>query len=188
MKRQLQKEIVNTVKGSPLPGEPVFLVVGKIRRPFGLKGELLMEVLTDFPEGLKAGDSVYVGDNQTINKINFIRWHGRLLLVAFEGIHDPEGAAEYRNQFVYVKTSDRPQLQEGEYYHHQLLGMDVYLEDNRILGKLVNILETGANDVYVVKSTEGKEILLPAIKSVILHIDLNLNRMLVHLIPGLLSD
>lgn len=188
MNQQSQKDVMSAVAGSPLPGEPVFLVVGKIRRPFGLKGELLMEVHTDFPERLEAGLTVFVGDDQTLFKLKRTRWHSRLLLVAFEGVNDPDAAAVFRNQYVYVKTIERPQLQDGEYYHHQLLGINVVLEDNRILGKLIDILETGANDVYVVLSPEGKEILLPAIEPVILNIDLNRKNMLVRLLPGLLSD
>jgi 16S rRNA processing protein RimM len=109
-------------------------------------------------------------------------------LIFFAGCQTREEAAEFRNQLVYVRTADRPQLEMGEYYHHQLLGLQVIDEEGQILGSLERILETGANDVYVVRDESGAELLLPAIESVILEIDLDHNQMLVHLLPGLLPQ
>ena len=79
-----------------------------------------------------------------------------------------------------------PELPEGEYYHHQLLGLNVITDDGRELGALVDILETGANDVYTVRDADGTEILLPAIPPVILDISLVDRQMRVHLLDGLI--
>jgi len=174
--------------GSPPPGEPDFLVVGKLRRTHGLHGELLMEVLTDFPERLEPGESVYVGEEHRKLHIRSRRFHNQFLLLAFDGYHDPESAAELRNQMVFVLASNRPPLPEGEYYHHQILGLRVVSDEGQNLGTLSQILETGANDVYVVLPQDGPELLLPAIESVILDIDLENGEMLVHLLPGMLSE
>lgn len=174
--------------GSPPTGEPVFLVVGKVHRPHGLKGDVVFEVITDFPERLRPGGIVYLGEEHTPMVIHRRRWHGTSMLVRFEGHEDPEMAAKIANLYAYVRADDRPELPDGEYYHHQLLGLKVIDDQGRQLGKLVQILETGANDVYIVKPDSGKEILLPAIGEVVKNIDLVNGTLVVHLIPGLLPE
>jgi 16S rRNA processing protein RimM len=172
--------------GSPPSGEPDFLVVGKLRRTHGLQGELLMEVLTDFPERLEPGVVVYVGQKHRKLHIRSQRFQNQHLLIAFDEFNTPESAAELRNQLVFVHAGDRPPLPEGEYYHHQLLGLRVVSDEAQDLGILDQILETGANDVYVVVPEAGPELLLPAIESVILNIDLDRGEICVHLLPGML--
>ncbi len=174
--------------GSPPTGEPVFLVVGKIHRAHGLKGDVVFEVITDFPERLRPGVVVYAGDDHIPLVINRRRWHSSSMLVRFDGCENPDDVSPLNNLFVYVRADDRPPLPEGEYYHHQLLGLDVIDDQGQKLGSLVQILETGANDVYIVKPDSGKDILLPAINDVIQKIDLENSVMVVHIIPGLLPD
>jgi 16S rRNA processing protein RimM len=90
---------------------------------------------------------------------------------------------------MYVSAADRPPLPEGEYYHHQLIGLRVMDDTGQFLGLISGILETGgANDVYVVTSQENRELLLPDIEDVVLSIDLKAGEMRVHLLPGLLPD
>jgi 16S rRNA processing protein RimM len=180
-----QPEQLEKPAGSPGEGEPVFLVVGKLRRPHGLRGELIMEVITDFPERLEPGVQVYVGEGFRPLRIRSRRWHGKLLLIAFDGYHEREAAGEFRNWLVYVRADDRPPLPEGEYYEHQLLGLRVVSDEGKFLGWLAQILETGANDVYIVRPESGPDILLPAIDDVILDIDLARAEMRVSLLPGL---
>jgi 16S rRNA processing protein RimM len=165
--------------GSPTPGEPVFLAVGRLRRAHGIKGEMLMDVLTDFPERLRPGKIVYVGDAREPKRIAGVRGHNRELIVHLSGLDTPEATAPFRNVLVFVKAGDLPDLPEGEYYHHQLLGLAVVDESGRELGQLDQILETGANDVYLVKTPEGKELLLPAVEEVILEVDLERNQLRV---------
>jgi 16S rRNA processing protein RimM len=171
--------------GSPFSGEPEFLAVGRLRRPFGLRGEIFMEVLTDFPERLKPGSRVFVGPHHAPIHIRSCRWHRNRLLIAFDGYAKREEIAELRNQNVTVLTSERPELPEGEFYHHQIIGLRVVTQDGEALGSVAEILETGANDVYIVRNQTGEEILLPAIDSVIVNVDLEGNEILVDLIPGL---
>ena len=158
--------------GSPSPGEPVFLALGRMRRTHGLQGEIVMEVLTDFPERIRAGRTVYIGEQHEPLKIAGVRGHNREKILRFAGFSTPEEAARLRNLMVYVKAAELPQLPEGEYYHHELIGLSVVDEAGQPLGKLAQILETGANDVYVVETPDGKELLLPAVEEVILDIDL----------------
>lgn len=172
--------------GSPSVGEPEYLVVGFLRRPHGVKGEMLMDVHTDFPERLKTGLTVFVGESYQPMVIASRRYHASGLLVRFRGIKSPEEAGLYRNTWVYVPVANRPELPEGEYYHHQLIGLNVVTDEGRDLGVLVDILETGANDVYVVRDADGSEVLLPAISPVVLDIKLADHQMRVHLLEGLI--
>ncbi|MBA4379430.1 MAG: 16S rRNA processing protein RimM, partial [Anaerolinea sp.] len=158
--------------GSPSAGEPVFLVVGKIRRPHGLAGEALVEVYTDFPERLLPNTVVFAGEAHQPLTIQRHRMHNKGLLLTFEGITTPVQVGLLRNQRLYIPVVDRPPLEEGEYYHHQILGLSVVDENGQELGKLTEILETGANDVYVVKRSDASELLLPAISEVVLDVDL----------------
>jgi 16S rRNA processing protein RimM len=173
--------------GSPSPGEPVFLVVGKLRRPHGLRGEILLDVYTDFPERLRKNTRVYLGEEHRPVSIRSRRVHGRGLLLSFEGYDSPEEVGQLTHELVFVRVEDRPPLPEGEYYHHQLIGLQVVEEGGRVLGALTQILENPANDVYVVQPESGPEILLPAIEPVILDVDLEKGVVLVHLLPGLLD-
>jgi 16S rRNA processing protein RimM len=172
--------------GSPTVGEPEYLVVGFLRRSHGIRGELLMDVRTDFPERLKTGKTVFVGDSYQPMVIASLRSISIGMLVRFRGIKTPEEAGQYRNTWVYVPTANRPALPEGEYYHHQLVGMNVVTDEDHQLGVLADILETGANDVYVVRDPDGNEILLPAIPPVILEVRLADRQMRVHLLDGLI--
>ncbi len=177
-----------SIPGSPSAGEPVYLAVGLLRRPHGLLGDLLLEIYTDFPERLRPGTKIYVGDAHQPLKITRRRPHNDGLLLGFEGITTSEQASKYRATMAYVPMEDRPALPDGEYYHHQVIGINVFAETGKELGVLTEIIETGANDVYVVKPAEGREILLPALKDVILNVDLVTKTMRVHLLPGLLDE
>jgi 16S rRNA processing protein RimM len=170
--------------GSPA-GEPLYLSVGFLRRPHGVKGEIIMDLHTDFPERMKSGRKLFVGDGHQPVILTSVRPHQAGLLVKFEGIETLEEAGRFRNQWVFVKKSDLPPLPEGQRYQHELLGFRVVDEDGNLLGELVEILETGANDVYVVLDDSGKEILLPDIPSVILDLEPASRTMRVHLLDGL---
>ncbi len=165
--------------GSPAQGEPVFLAVGRLRRSHGIQGEMIMDILTGFPQRLQAGKVVYLGDTHEQAELASVRGHDKALIVRLSGVHTPEETAKYRNLVVYVKATELPELPEGEYYHHDLMGLSIVDEAGEVLGTLDQILETGANDVYVVKTPEGKEILLPATEDVILEVNLERREMKV---------
>ena len=174
--------------GSPAAGEPAFLAVGKIRRPHGVTGDVLVEILSDFPEHLKPGTMVYAGEQHLQLTISRQRLLNAGLLLAFEGFPTPEQVGRFRNQMLYIKTTEAPELSEGEYYFYELLGMTVVDESGEQLGKVTEVMETGANDVYVVMNEAGRELLLPAISEVILDVNPILGSMKVHLLPGLMDD
>lgn len=183
-----EKKSNNAGSGSPSAGEPLYLVVGSLRRSHGVRGEMVMEVVTDFPERLKPNTKVFVGDSRQPMTLVGARFHNEGLLVKFKNIDTPEDAARYRNQLVYVPAADRPKLPKGQYYHHELIGFDVVDEADNSIGVLSDIMQTGANDVYVVTQLDGKEILLPAISSVILDIETDRRLIRVHLLDGLIEN
>lgn len=170
--------------GSPV-GEPEYLVIGFLRRPFGVSGEILMDLHTDFPERFRTGRKIYVGDEHKPMTLASVRPHGENMLVRLRGVNTPEMAGQYRNTWIFIKTKDAPPLPEGQYYQYQLLGLKVVDEADHPLGTLTEILETGANDVYVVTDEAGKETLLPAIPSVILDVQPEAGFIRVHLLEGL---
>lgn len=172
------------ISGSP-NGEPVYLTVGFLRRPHGIHGEIIMDLHTDFPDRLKRGKKLLVGEDHKPNTIESIRPHQAGVLIKFKGIDTSEDAGQFRNQWVYVKVSELPPLPEGQVYQYQLYGFKVVDENDVPLGEIVEIIETGANNVYVVKDESGSEILLPAIPSVILEMDTVNRLMRVHLLDGL---
>jgi len=169
--------------GSP-NGEPIYLSVGFLRRPHGLQGEIIMDLHTDFPERMREGRKLFIGEKYRPMTLTNVRPHQLGLLVKFKDVDSPEDAGLYRNQWVYVETKDVP-LPDGQHYKHELLGLNVVDENDNALGELVEILETGANDVYVVRDEAGKEILLPNIPSVILDLDVDARLLKVHLLEGL---
>ena len=113
------------------------------------------------------------------------RFHSGAWLFKFVGYDTPESVEPLRLQDVRVAVADAYKLKKGQYYHHQIIGLIARTEEGETLGKVSEILVTGANDVYVVKREEGGEILLPAIRDVIRKIDLDNGELIVHLIPGL---
>ncbi|HUG34130.1 MAG TPA: ribosome maturation factor RimM [Anaerolineales bacterium] len=172
--------------GSPA-GEPLYLSVGFLRRPHGLHGEIIMDLHTDFPERMKNGRKVFIGENYKPVTFENVRPHAKGLLVKLKGVNTPDEAGLYRNQWVYIKKKDAPALPKGQYYKHELYGLKVIDDRDNPLGELVEIIETGANDVYVVRDGAGKEILLPAIPSVILDLEPGRGFIRVHLLDGLIG-
>lgn len=176
--------------GSPSQGGPEFLVVGKLRRPHGLRGDMLMTVLTDFPERLQPGFELLAGDAYLPLTIKSARWHGQDMLISFSGYTDREQVGIFRNQTVSVHADQIQELEDGEYYFHELVGLRVInAENEEFLGTVEKMIETGAShDVFLVITEDGNELVLPDIESVVMDIDINAQELRVMLIDGLLPD
>jgi 16S rRNA processing protein RimM len=150
---------------------------------------MVMEVLTDFPERLQPGTTVFASPSHQPMVITGVRVHNQGLLIKFEGVDTPEEAGRHRNQPVYVTTADRPPLPEGQFYEHQVIGFSVVEDETeQALGTLSGIMRTGANDIYIVARPDGSEVLLPVIASVVLKLDSDTRTIRVHLLPGLLEE
>jgi 16S rRNA processing protein RimM len=174
--------------GPPTTGGPVYLVVGKVRRPHGVHGEVVVEIYTNFPERICLNKEIYLGEMQLKMVVTSMRPHNEGLLLSFDGINNPEEAGRYRNQIISIIASEGFELPKGEYYFHQLLDLNVEDEAGQFIGNLTEILETGANDVYVVLDLTGHELLLPAIPDVIQKVDLDKGTIIVRMLPGLVND
>jgi len=174
--------------GSHSRSEPAFLAVGKLRHAHGVHGEMLMEVYTDFPERFQPGIVLYLGLEALQLRLVKSRPHREGLLVTFEVYTTPEEVGKFRNQVVYVHTDDRPPLAEGDYYHHQLIGLRVSTRQGEVIGTVAEILETGASDVLVVRPLTGPDVLIPVVDEFVLGVDLSAGELTVHLIPGMRAE
>ncbi len=165
--------------GSQPNSEPAFLVLGKLRRAHGVQGEIPLEIYTQLLDLLVPDSQVLIGEEHQPFTIEATRWKNDLLLLKFKEINDRTEVSTLTNELVYVKTDQLPPLGKGEYYFHELIGLNVYEQNGEYLGVLMEVLETGANDVYLIQNDSGEEILIPAIEQTILEIDLNQEKMVV---------
>lgn len=158
---------------------PQRLLVGIIGAPHGLNGDIRVRLVTDFPERLPSISHVYVGEETERRRLRTVRpgsENSAILTIA--GITDRDEAMEFRGQPLYIDIRDAKPLEEGEYYWHQLIDMQAVTPEGETLGVVTSIIQTGANDVYVITQPDGKELLLPALKDVILEIDVPNKRMI----------
>jgi len=172
-------EVTGMEPGSHADREPDFLVVGKLRRAHGVKGEIPLELYSQMLELLAPEQVVFIGESHIPYTIEKTRWKQNLLLIKLMGISDRTNVSKLTNELVYVQRSQLPGLEEGEFYYHQLIGLRVYDRNDIFLGVLREILKTNANDVYVIKNDDGDEVLIPAIEDMILDIDIEQQRMVV---------
>jgi 16S rRNA processing protein RimM len=166
---------------NPEPREG-FIAVGYVRGPHGLDGELKVESLSDNPERFTIGAAFRAGDGSVT--IRSLRSHRGALLIGFEGVGTREQADELRGLLLEVPETELVPLEEGQYYRFQLIGLEVRDGEGNVLGRLEEVLDTGANDVYIVRNDES-ELLVPAIEPAIERVDLSKGVMTVRLIPGL---
>jgi 16S rRNA processing protein RimM len=145
---------------------------------------MVCEIISDFPERFATVVRVFVDDPPTETEIVRARCQARTVTLALKPVHTRDEVERFRDSWVLVRESDAHPLPDGQYYWYQLIGMRVCTDSGDDIGILEDILETGSNDVYVVKGVE-RETLLPAIPDVILDVDPNARVMTVHLLPGL---
>jgi len=161
--------------------------VAQVLGAHGIRGELKCRIITDFPaRRFRRGTSVLLKGQPHL--IQAARIQGGTVLLKLEDIADRDSAAALRGADVEVHTEDALSLPKGQFYWHQVIGLRV--EDatsHKPFGQITDIIETGANDVYVVKGPSG-EILVPAIKDVVKDIDPGAGRMLIQPLPGMLPD
>jgi 16S rRNA processing protein RimM len=166
---------------------PEHLVVGQVVSAFGLRGEVKIKVHSDAPERYRDGAVVYLQEDDEMTPLTVAssRPHKQHLLVLFEGFGDRTEAESLHGRMLVIPIDQASPLEEDEYYPHEVTGARVTTEDGEELGEIVEVLFTGANDVFVVRGQDG-EILIPVLKSVVLKIDQQNGVVLVDLPPGLL--
>ena len=164
------------------------LEIGQIVNTFGIKGMVKVKPFTDDIRRFDELKTVYVEKNgkQTEYEVEEVKYHKDMVLIKFKGIDKVEQAEMLRNSYLTVSRNSVEKLEEGRYYIVDLLGLEVYTDEQVLLGTLEDIFNTGSNDIYVVKDKQGKQILLPAIQDVIKQIDIENKKIIVHLLPGLI--
>lgn len=165
-----------------------YLEIGQIVNTFGIKGMVKVNPFTDNIRRFDRLKKVYIGNDKEKKEIEIeeVKYHKNMVLIKFKDINNPDEANLLRNKYLLVDREDEDPLEEGTYYIVDMLGLDVYNDENELLGTLDDIYNTGSNDIYVVKNELGKQILLPAIKDVIKEVNLEERKIIVHLIPGLI--
>jgi 16S rRNA processing protein RimM len=165
-----------------------YLAIGRIVRAHGVRGEISVTVLTDFPERFETLEWVYVGDEFEAQpfRLEKYRWHKKNILLTLADITNRTQAEQLQGQFVQVPVGEAVPLADGDYYLYQLIGLQVITSTGELLGTIDNVIETGANDVYVVKNNTQNELLIPAIADVIKSVDLDKGQVIIELIDGLI--
>ena len=165
-----------------------YLEVGQIVNTNGLKGLLKINPFTDDITRFERLKTILVDHKKELLEFEneSVRYQKKQVLLKLKGIDTIEEAEKYREDYLKINRNKEEKLPEDTYYIVDLIGLDIYTEGGELLGKLDDVFSTGSNDVYVVKNSEGKQILLPAISDVIKNIDLEQKKIVVNLIEGLL--
>ncbi len=167
------------------------LKVGKIVNTHSLKGEVKVISSTDFEEErFKKGSKLLITrGNQLIREVvvQSYRNHKNFLLVKFEGIDSVEEAEKLKNLQIKIDSDEVGELEENEFYFHEIIGCQVFDENDRNLGEIIDILTPGANDVWVIKGEKGKEILIPYIEDVVKQIDIINKKVNIEVMEGLID-
>lgn len=168
----------------------MLITVGRIIKPFGVKGEMKVEPMTDFPERFNKLRRVFLvspSGKELEAEVRSARYdQGGSLYLLVDGYESPERARELNGWFITVPQEQAVPLPEGTYYHFELIGMEVFSESGDKLGTITDIFETGSNDVYVMKQGR-KETYIPATKEIVKQVDRTRKRMVIHVMDGLLE-
>ena len=156
------------------------IVIGKLGAPHGVRGEMRVIPLTDFPERFQELEQVYVGDD--LMQVEDCWYHKQFVIMKLKECPHREAAAELTGQLLYVDKSQAMPLEEGEYYTFDIIGLEVFDLEGNSLGHVTEVLKTGSNDVYVAsKKGQAQQILIPALKAVVKEINLPEGKMVVDL-------
>ncbi len=167
----------------------MLITIGKVVKPFGVKGEMKIEPMTDFPERFRKVRRVYLvspAGKEIACETQSVRYADDVPFLLLKGYDSPEKAKELNGWFVKVSEEETVPLPEGTYYWFEVIGMDVFSESGEKLGKIVDIFQTGSNDVYVMKQGR-KETYLPATKEVVKQVDRAAKRIIIHVVDGLME-
>jgi len=164
-------------------------LVGKVLKPRGLKGEVKVEVVTSFPDHFAELKSVIVEKNgqQQKHLISNVKQANRSIVLKFKDVNSIEQAELLRNAELFIEKDQLTVLEQDEYYIHDLIGLDVYDEQDNCIGELIEVESYSGNDVYVIKGLDGKEYMIPATREVIKKISVSEKRMIIHMLEGLLD-
>ncbi len=164
-----------------------FLQVGVISSTHGIRGEVKVFPTTDDPSRFKKLKKVLLdtGREQLELEVQSVKFFKQFVIVKFKGIDNINDIEKYKGKGLFVSREDAVPLDEDEYYIADLIGMEVFTEDGRF-GVVKDVMETGANEVYIVDSDDHGEVLIPAIRQCVLDVNVEEKKMLVRLLDGLI--
>ncbi len=165
------------------------LRVGVISSTHGVRGEVKVYPTTDDVNRFKKLKKVVLdtGREYLELEVSGVKFFKNQVILKFKGIDNINDIEKYKGKDLLVNREDAVALEENENYVADLIDLKVVTDEGQVLGVLTEVMETGANDVYVVETEDGKELLLPAIRDCILDVDLETEVMTVHILPGLLD-
>ena len=166
-----------------------FLQIGVISSTHGIKGEVKVYPTTDDVNRFKKLKEVYLdtGKERLILHPESVKFFKQFVILKFKEFNNINEIEQYRQKSLLVDRQNAVKLRKDEYFIADLIGLNVMTDENSQLGVLKDVLQTGANDVYIVETEDGKEVLLPAIKECVLNVDVEAGEVLVHVMPGLLD-
>lgn len=165
--------------------EQEFIVIGSIIAPWGKNGQLKVKVLTDFPQRFQSGATVYLDNSELV--IQDARKYKDGLIVKLQNIDSIEDAERLSGKTLCILRQDATLLPEGQYYYFQLIGMEVWTTTQKNLGEITGVQVAAGNDIYIVNTASGKELLIPAVEDVVKSIDLAQKKVIIEPIKGLLE-
>lgn len=164
------------------------LQVGVITSTHGVRGEVKVFPTTDDPARFKKLKEVVLdtGKEMKTLEVQGVKFFKNMVILKFKGIENINDVEQYKTKSLYVTRKNAVKLKKDEYFIADLIGLSVCSDDESIKGKLKDVMETGANDVYVIELEDGRELLLPAIKECVLSVDMEAGMMKIHVLDGLL--
>ena len=167
-----------------------YFEIGKIVNTHGIKGDLKVIPLTDDIKRYDELEWVYIDIKGDLKKyiIEAVKYHKQNILLKLKGVDNMNEALLLKNSFIKIPRELAIKLPPNSYFICDLIGCKVIDENQKVLGRVTDVIETGSNDVYIVKSETNKEVLIPAIKDVIMNVDIQQKIISVKLLEGLVSD
>ena len=168
------------------------MAIGRIVGVHGLNGELRIELHTDFPERFAQGETVWLGEALVAKTVQSAREHKGMILLTLADLSNRDAAEALRDEWLFIPETAARSLPEGEYWVHDIIGLAVVDEAGQPVGQVTDILQTGANDVYIITPVAGvnrdKELLIPAIAEVVQNVDLASGTLTIRIVPGLIDE
>jgi 16S rRNA processing protein RimM len=163
--------------------------IGKIVKPQGIKGEVKAEIITSFPEHFLELDELSIDFNGKleVRSIESVRISDKFAFIKFGGINDRNAAELLRNKMLLIPEEELVQLENDEFYIHHLVGMKVYDEEDTLLGTVTDVVQNISGDIFVMKSPDNIEVLIPAVKDFVREVSREKNRITIRVIEGLLD-
>lgn len=164
-----------------------YISIGQITNTYGIKGELKVYPLTDDISRFTNLKEVFIEKNSVLGnlKVEYAKYLNNMIVIKLKGIDDIDNANLYRNKYIKVHRKDAVKLPEGAYFICDVIGAKVYTTEGQYLGTVSDVLQTGSNDVYIVRDND-KEILIPALKSIFKDLSIENKKMIVELPEGLI--